>query len=158
MSKEKTLSVSAIKQGTVIDHIRPQQALKIIRLLKFADHENRVTVGLNLKSQSMGLKDLIKIENVFLTETQAAQIAIFSPAATVVVIENYQVKQKFSVSLPETVENVWICPNLRCITRTEPFPTFFLVEENNRHIWLRCRYCEMCFSRDEMQENLPLIS
>lgn len=152
MKPEKTLSVSAIKEGTVIDHIRPQQALKIIRLLRLNDHENRVTVGLNLKSRSMGLKDLIKIENVFLTELQASQIAIFSPKATVVVIQNYQVARKFLVSLPETISHVLACPNSRCVTNTEPFSTHFIVEENNHHVLLRCKYCEKLFSRDEMHE------
>lgn len=152
MKPEKTLSVSAIKEGTVIDHIRPQQALKIIRLLRLNDHENRVTVGLNLKSRSMGLKDLIKIENVFLTELQASQIAIFSPKATVVVIQNYQVARKFLVSLPETISHVLACPNSRCVTNTEPFSTLFIVEENNHHVLLRCKYCEKLFSRDEMHE------
>ncbi|HSX11573.1 MAG TPA: aspartate carbamoyltransferase regulatory subunit, partial [Chlamydiales bacterium] len=123
MLKEKTLSVSAIKEGTVIDHIRAGQALKIIRLLRLNANENRVTVGLNLRSQSVGLKDIIKIENVFLTESQAAQIAIFSPQATVNVIQNYGVAKKFKVEMPEVTAAVLACPNARCITNVERVPT-----------------------------------
>lgn len=149
--KEKTLSVSAIKEGTVIDHIQAGQSLKIIRLLRLAE-ENRVTVGLNLKSRTKGLKDIIKIENVFLTEHQAAQIAIFSPAATVNVIENYAVSKKFRVQLPEAIAAVLSCPNPRCITNIEKIPTLFTLEENNSHVILRCKYCEKLFSRDDMKE------
>lgn len=153
--KEKTLSVSAIKEGTVIDHIQAGQALKIIRLLGFSANENRVTVGLNLKSHSTGLKDIIKIENVFLTESQAAQIAIFSPSATVNVIENYKVAKKFRVRMPEAIAAVLFCPNSRCITNAETVPTFFSVEENNQHITLRCKYCEKIFPRDATKEKSP---
>jgi aspartate carbamoyltransferase regulatory subunit len=155
--KEKTLSVSAIKEGTVVDHINAGQALKIIRLLRLlrlAANENRVTVGLNLKSGSHGLKDIIKIENVFFTESQAAQIAIFAPSATVNVIENYKVAKKFRVQLPETVAGALSCPNPRCITNSERIPTFFTIEENNSHVILRCKYCEKLFSRDDMHEKV----
>ncbi len=150
--KEKTLSVSAIKEGTVIDHILAGQALKIVRLLRLAADGKRVTIGLNLKSQSTGLKDIIKIENVFLTESQAAQIAIFSPSATVNVIENYKVAKKFHVRMPDAISSVLACPNIRCITNFEAIPTLFTVEENNSKVILRCKYCEKLFVRDEMRE------
>lgn len=150
--KEKTLSVSAIKEGTVIDHIRAGKAMKIIRLLHFAENERRVTVGLNLKSESTKLKDIIKIEGVFLSPAQAAQIAIFSPKATVNVIDNYKVAKKFRVEMPEAIAAVLACPNPRCITNAEKIGTLFTVEENNSQVILRCRFCEKCFSRDEMEE------
>lgn len=149
--KEKTLSVSAIKEGTVIDHIQPGQALKIVRLLCLSDQETRVTIGLNLKGKS-GLKDLIKIENAFLSESQAAQIAIFSPRATVNVIENFKVAKKFPVSLPESISSVLACPNFRCTTNQETLPTFFSIEENNHRITLRCKYCEKHFTREDLRE------
>ena len=152
--KEKTLSVSAIKEGTAIDHIRAGQALKIVRLLRFAAEGRRVTIGLNLKSGSLGLKDIIKIEDVFLTPSQAAQIAIFSPSATVNVIENYKVAKKFRVEMPEAIGSVLACPNSRCVTNGESLPTLFTVEENNSQVTLRCHFCEKSFSRDEIKENL----
>lgn len=150
--KEKTLSVSAIKDGTVIDHILAGKALKIIRLFRLAAEQKRVTVGLNLKSGSRGLKDIIKIENVSLTPSQADQIAIFSPQATVNVIENYKVAQKFTVQLPEAIAGILSCPNHCCITHIDRIPTLFTVEENNSHVTLRCKYCEKLFHRDEMSE------
>ncbi|MCC2666600.1 MAG: pyrI, partial [Gammaproteobacteria bacterium] len=47
----KTLPVSAIKNGTVIDHIRPGQAPRIMHLLKVLESKNKVTMGLNLPSK-----------------------------------------------------------------------------------------------------------
>ena len=57
----ETLSVSAIKNGTVIDHISPGQALRIIQLLSLPSSKYTVTIGLNLHSKLIGIKDLIKI-------------------------------------------------------------------------------------------------
>jgi len=148
----RMLSVSAIKEGTVIDHVAVGNALKIISLLKLADNEACVTVGLNLKSQSMGLKDLIKVENLTLTPTHAAQIAIFSPRATINVIVNYKVAKKFPVQMPEAIQSVLNCPNDRCITHSEPVQTLFTVEENNGSVLLRCRFCEKLFSQNIVHE------
>ena len=148
--KEKTLSVSAIKDGTVIDHIKAGQGLKIVRLLTLA--EARITVGLNLKSASLGLKDLVKVEGVFLTPQEAAHIALFSPSATVNVIEQYKVVKKFSVALPEAVSGVLQCPHPQCITHSEAVPSRFSVEASNGLIVLRCRYCEKTFLRDELKD------
>jgi len=154
--KEKPLSVSAIKEGTVIDHIRAGQALKIIRILRLYTNDHQVTIGLNLKSRSSDLKDIIKIENIFLTEDQAGQIAIFSPHATVNVIQNYKVAKKFKVQMPETVDAVLVCPNNRCIANMERIPTLFTIEESDSQAILRCKYCEKIFSRDQMHEKAPL--
>jgi len=150
---EKTLSVSAIKEGTVIDHIAAGSALKIISLLRLSENKTRVTVGLNLKSRSMGLKDLIKVENLFISPAHAAQIAIFAPKATITAIENYKVAKKFKVEMPEAIPSVLMCPNALCITRREPIQTLFTVEENISSVLLRCRFCEKLFSLDEAHEH-----
>ncbi|MBU6383027.1 MAG: aspartate carbamoyltransferase regulatory subunit [Verrucomicrobia bacterium] len=149
--KEKTLSVSAIKDGTVIDHIQPGAALKIMNILQLYAENRQVTIGINLKGAS-GLKDIIKIENVLLTETQAAQIAVFSPHATVNVIQNYQVTKKFKVQIPEKIDSLLACPNTRCIGNSEKIATLFLVEESGHQVTLRCKYCEKRFTRDQMHE------
>jgi aspartate carbamoyltransferase regulatory subunit len=139
---ENKLFVSAIKDGTVIDHIAAGQAMNLLRHLKFAELKTHVTIGLNLKSASRGFKDLIKLEGIFLTEIQANQIAIFSPTATVNVIQDYKVAKKFSVSLPEKIEELLSCPNRCCVSHSEKVATVFKVEENNGHVLLRCKFCE----------------
>lgn len=152
--KEKTLSVSAIQQGTVIDHITCGQALQVIRILQLFTEKNLVTIGLNLRSHSNSLKDIVKIENVILSEMQAAQIAIFSPFATVNVIENFEVAKKFKVQMPGTIDKVLSCPNPRCVTNVETICTKFHVEETHT-IVLTCAYCEKRFSKDLMHVREP---
>ena len=76
-----TRTVEALKQGTVIDHIPAGQGLTILRLFKLSETGERVTVGLNLSSRHMGAKDIIKVENIALSEEQANELALFAPQA-----------------------------------------------------------------------------
>lgn len=149
---EKKLSVSAIKDGTVIDHVSSGSALTIIKLLKLLRDKKRVTVGLNLSSDSMGYKDIIKIENRVLTEKEAHDIAVFAPEATINIIRNYHVEKKIKASMPSRIEKILICPNTRCISRKEPVDSLFTVEEYKNKVHLRCKYCEKVFERDEIKE------
>ena len=93
---EKELSVSAIENGTVIDHIPAGQGMRIVRLLKLADHKKKVTLGLNLPSKSLGYKDLIKVEGREISVEEANQIALFAPKASINIIRNFQIQKKFS--------------------------------------------------------------
>jgi len=148
----KTLSVSAIKNGTVIDHIVAGQALKIMRLLHVFDNKQQATVGLNLKSKSLGSKDLIKIENRIFSETEVNDIAIFAPEATVNIIEDFEVSRKFRAKLPKVISEILVCPNINCISRAEPVISSFYVEEYSKKIKLSCKYCEKEFNRDQVVE------
>ncbi len=148
----KTLSVAAIIDGTVIDHIPSGQALTLIKLLKLDEKEHCATVGLRLTSKSMRFKDLIKIEHYFLTEKEIHDIAIFAPKATINMIKNYKVTHKTHAELPSAVERILICPNHRCITRHEAIDTLFFVEAYKQNVHLRCNYCEKVFERDAIRE------
>lgn len=145
---EKVLSVAAIENGTVIDHIPAGSGLKIAKLLNLAGHKNKVTLGLNLPSQTMTYKDLIKIEEREISEQEASQIAVFAPKATISIIRNFQLVKKFSVSMPSTVEKILVCPNERCITHYEPIETRFRVISLGEHIELECYFCEKSFPHD----------
>lgn len=147
----KTLSVAAIKNGTVIDHIRAGQALRIMRFLRVLDaKKNKATLGLNLPSKLLGTKDIIKIENRALTNDEANEIVIFAPEATINLIQDFEVIQKFTTHLPASIANVFLCPNPPCITHTEAIETRFAIEDG-KHIKLRCHYCEKTFDRDQVK-------
>lgn len=146
----KTLSVSAIQNGTVIDHITSGQTLRIIHMLRLLHKKHKVTVGFNLPSKRMQLKDLIKIENHALTNREANEITVFAPDATINIIKNFEVVQKIITCLPHDISGVFICPNPACITHDEPIDTFFNIEEQGRQIKLVCKFCEKGFSRNEM--------
>jgi aspartate carbamoyltransferase regulatory subunit len=147
----KTLSVSAIKNGTVIDHIRSGQALRIMRLLRVLEAKHKVTLGLNLPSQLLGIKDLIKIETRELTNHEANEIMIFAPEATINIISDFEVLKKMETRLPSSIASVFICANPSCITHEECVDTLFYIKENGKHIWLICHYCEKTFDRDQVK-------
>lgn len=145
---KKTLSVAAIEDGTVIDHIPAGQGLRIVHLLKLADHRKKVTLGLNLPSELFRFKDLIKVEGREITEEEASQIAVFAPKATISIIRGFQLERKFSVTLPETITRVLSCPNNRCITNHERVTPRFSVNRYGVNVHLQCHYCEKSFAHD----------
>ncbi|MCG9598460.1 aspartate carbamoyltransferase regulatory subunit [Vibrio sp. Isolate25] len=152
MAKETQLQVEAIKNGTVIDHIPAQIGIKVLKLFSMDKSEQRVTVGLNLPSSALGHKDLLKIENIFISEEQASKLALYAPHATVNQIENYKVVKKLALDLPEQINNVFECPNSNCITHDEPVETSFKVFEKKDNVRLKCKYCEKVFSREIVTE------
>ncbi|MEK7623611.1 MAG: aspartate carbamoyltransferase regulatory subunit [Patescibacteria group bacterium] len=149
----KTLSVSAIKDGTVIDHVASGRALQIIRVLNLSANNQTVTVGLNLPSRAMGHKDLIKVEGLELSADEANRVAILAPEATMNIIKNYEVVKKFPVTIPEIIERLIACPNPACITNNEPMPTKFFVLNQKKKLQLSCAYCEKKFEQSEIKIN-----
>lgn len=61
MKDKKHLSVSAIENGTVIDHIPAQNLFKVISILGLDRIPNQITFGTNLESQRLGRKAIVKI-------------------------------------------------------------------------------------------------
>lgn len=145
------LSVSAIKSGTVIDHIVAGQALRIIYLLNLQKNNNQVTIGLSLPSKRLGIKDLIKIESRVLTEEEANEIVIFAPVATINVIENFKVVDKIKTHLPSVTHGVFTCSNRLCVTQTEPIESCHYIHDHGKKITLICHYCEKEFDRDQVK-------
>lgn len=146
------LSVSAIKKGTVIDHIPPGQAVNIIRKLELTNKKHTMTVGSYLTGKKAPFKDLIKIEYRLLTLHEMQDIAVLAPGATISVIEDYKVIQKTQVTLPSHVQGLFVCPNVNCITHTETMTSFFYVQPLQDTIRLTCRFCEKTFDREDMKE------
>ncbi len=151
MTKQQ-LQVEAIKTGTVIDHIPVQMGIKVLKLFALHQSDQKVTIGLNLPSAAMGLKDILKIEDVFISKVQANKLALYAPKATVNRIENYQVIRKLPLDLPTEITNIFACPNSNCITHTEPVVSHFNIIEKNADVRLKCQYCEKVFSRDVVTE------
>ena len=148
----KTLSVNAIENGTVIDHIPPGQAIRIASLLKLAHHENQITIGLNLKSSSTPFKDLIKISGHQLNEQEQHYVSLLAPQATINLIENFTVVKKFKGELPDKIIGLLVCPNPNCITNYETIRTRFNLLQQGAQNKLYCDYCEKSFSRQDIKE------
>ncbi|WP_338558584.1 aspartate carbamoyltransferase regulatory subunit [Erwinia sp. E_sp_B04_7] len=153
MTQDNKLQVEAIKRGTVIDHIPAQIGFKLLSLFRLTETDQRITIGLNLPSGEMGRKDLIKIENTFLTEDQINQLAVYAPHATVNRIDNYEVVGKISPEMPERIEHVLTCPNSNCISRSEPVSSSFAVKKRQDDVRLTCKYCEKSFAHHVVLAN-----
>ena len=80
--ENKKLSVEAIENGTVIDHIPAGLGLTILRQFKLLHYGSAVTVGFNLPSKTQGRKDIIKISGVAFDDEAANRLALFAPEAT----------------------------------------------------------------------------
>lgn len=140
----KQLLVSKIENGIVIDHIPAGRAFQVLRLLKLPV-DARALIAQNVESGSMGSKDLIKIEGTYLTSSEIDVIAFVAPDATLNIINDWQVKEKRRVSIPETLEGTFNCPNTLCPTnaRYGAPNTRFRVEtgEQLEETKLHCTYC-----------------
>ncbi len=137
----KQLQVSAIKNGTVIDHIESKNTFKVARILDIENEDQVVLVGMNLTSGNLGKKGIIKIEGKNLTQEEANKIALIAPDATLNIIKNYEVVEKRKVSLQEELAGIVKCFNPNCVSNHEKMQTHFRVESKDPPR-LRCHYCE----------------
>ncbi len=150
MNNKEKLKVDPIKNGTVIDHISAGKALHVADILNISDTDGEIMIGLNLSSRKMGKKDIIKIENRNLSQEEAGSIALVSPGATLIIIENYKVVQKEGIDIPEEIHKHIVCPNSACITNIENVSTRFKLADKNP-VQVRCGYCEKKYSIDKIK-------
>ena len=148
----KQLSVEAIETGTVIDNIAAGLGLAILNQFKLLHYGSAVTVGFNLPSKTQGNKDIIKIKEVLFDEKSANRLALFAPEATVNLIENFQVVRKLHLKMPDTISEVFRCPNPNCASHGEPVKSRFYVRQHQGQTRLKCHYCEKTFPREVVTE------
>jgi len=146
---EKHLKVSAIKDGTVIDHIPTKALFKVIKILKLEECSQMVTFGNNLDSKAMGTKAIIKIANRFFADEEVNKIAVVAPRAKLNIIRDYEVIEKRVVETPREIRGIVKCFNPSCITNTENIPTRFDVL-SDKPIAMKCFYCEKITNENEM--------
>lgn len=146
--KERT--VSAIKQGTVIDHIPSNYTFKVAEILGLDKMEKRVVIASNLESNKIGKKGIIKIEDVYLNQLGVQKIALIASNATLSVIKDYKVTEKTKLKRPNLIKSIIKCSNPNCITNKEKVVTQFTLESENP-ITARCRHCERPITEEEMR-------
>lgn len=139
--KDKRLSVSAIKNGTVIDHIPADVLFKVVSILKLDTIENMITIGNSLGSDKLGKKGIIKLSEVFFHDSEINKIAMVAPCAKLNIIRNYEVADKRVVQIPDEIVAIVKCVNPKCITNNEDVATRFKVV-SKAEVRLKCHYCE----------------
>ena len=142
--------VPHIKNGTVIDHIPAGAVLRLMEALQLDQSNHLITLGLNVESPSMGKKDLLKLEEIFLDSDDIEKIAIFAPKAVVNQIEKGNVVNKTPVKRPKLIKGFFQCPNSSCISNHEKTSRIFFVEEHPGSHRLRCKHCETLFDHQEV--------
>ena len=141
MGEVKHLSVSAIKNGTVIDHIPADTLFSVINILGLEAITNQITFGTNLESKKFGKKGIIKVSDIYFTEEEINKIALVAPAARLNIIRDYEVVEKHQLTIPEEIEGIVKCFNPACITNHEPVKTHFRII-SQKPLRLKCYYCE----------------
>ena len=136
------LVVSALENGTVLDHIPAENVYKALDLLGLKDIQNQITIGIKLNSKAQGRKGIIKIENRFFEDEELGKLALIAPMATVNVIRDFKVVEKKKLELPKEVIGIAKCRNPKCVTNHQPITTRFTVNVKGNETSLLCHYCE----------------
>jgi len=138
--KDTELRVSKIRNGTVIDHVAAGEALHVLAILGIdGSGGESVSLGMNVPSEKMGLKDIVKVEGREMSETELDVLSLIAPRATVNIVRDYAVVEKTELEAPDEVVGLLRCPNRHCITNAgEPVETRFDVIPDG----VRCAYCD----------------
>jgi len=150
MKDKKQLSVSAIQNGTVIDHIPAKNLFKVITILGLDKIGNQITFGTNLESQRLGKKAIIKIAGKYFEKDEINRIAVVAPSAKLNIIKDYEVVEKMLVDVPDGISGIIKCVNPKCITNNEKVLTNFIVVDK-KTVSLKCHYCEKITDPEHME-------
>ncbi|MDD8049676.1 MAG: aspartate carbamoyltransferase regulatory subunit [Thomasclavelia sp.] len=134
------MKIDSIVNGIVLDHITAGKAMEVFEALKLEELDCSVAIIMNVKSNKMGRKDIIKIDNDY--EIDLDVLGYIDPNITVSIIKDKKTIEKKKLKLPKRIVNVAKCKNPRCITSVETHldQIFYLANEKERIY--RCAYCE----------------
>lgn len=150
--KRVELKVSALENGTVIDHIPADNLFHAIHILNLQHSTNQIYFGTNLSSEKYGVKGIIKVRDRFFKTEEINKIALVAPTATIIEIRDFEVVSKTKIETPKEVNKFVKCFNPKCITNAtnQYVPTRFYVIKDAGELKLRCHYCEKTTTKDTM--------
>ena len=89
----------------------------------------------------MGRKDIIKIDQDIDIDMEV--IGFIEPNATINIVKDNKLVDKYNVKMPEKIVNIAKCQNPRCITSIEKdLDQIFTLTDKENQVY-RCKYCEM---------------
>ncbi len=138
----KELVVSALENGTVLDHIPAENVYKALDILNLKGVESQITIGINLVSKLYGRKGIIKIADKFFEDEDLNKLALIAPKATVNVIRDFKVVEKKTLKMPQEIVGIARCQNPKCVTNHQPIKTRFTTIAKGDEITLLCHFCE----------------
>lgn len=149
MDKKRELKVSAIENGTVIDHIPQGTVMQVMNILNLENFNDQIYFGANLESKKYGKKGIIKVSGRFFQAEEINKISLVAPTVTVIEIRDFMVSNKFNVETPKEVNGFVKCINPKCITNNENVKTKFSIIDKEK-VTLRCHYCEKTTKKENM--------
>ena len=148
--------VTAFRNGTVVDHIPSGYAMQVIRILRInTERATPVSLVMNVPSDKLGRKDVLKIEDRELDQEDLDRLALIAPAASIAIIRNHAVAEKMRVELGDDLVNIAKCSFSNCITKSdrEPLPQRMKVF-SREPLEVRCYYCGRGQEIDELIGNI----
>lgn len=153
-NKRKELKVSAIRNGTVIDHIPSDKSFEVINILNLRTTTNQIYFGTGLESSKFGKKGIIKISDKYFATDEISKIALVAPHATLIEITDYEVTRKEKIHLPEVIDKIVKCFNPKCVTNVQDVATKFkVVNDYKGEMKLACHYCEKTMGKKSITFN-----
>ena len=134
------MNIDSIRNGYVIDHIKPGKALEIYEYLNLGELDCSVAIIKNAKSNKMGKKDIIKIDQKL--DIDMNVLGYIDSNITINVIEDDKRIEKFHPETPEKLINIVECKNPRCITSVEQELDQVCILTDRVNGVYRCKYCE----------------
>ncbi len=134
------MNIDSITNGIVLDHITAGKSMQIYQDLELDKLDCSVAIIKNVKSNKLGRKDIIKIDQDYSINLDV--LGYIDPDITVSIIKDGKTVEKKKVELPERLVNILTCKNPRCITGTEQgIDQIFKLANRGKRIY-RCIYCE----------------
>ena len=155
MSEEGMRRVTAIQNGTIIDHVPAGSSLKILGMLGLLDNRSTpISFAMNVPSKKLDRKDVMKVEDRELTQQELDRLAIIAPDASVSIIRDYRVVEKRTVELGDELTNVARCSYSNCIMNNPREPLHRILVHSRNPLELRCAYCGKTQSVDDIVNHL----
>ncbi|OGY52500.1 MAG: hypothetical protein A2951_00500 [Candidatus Buchananbacteria bacterium RIFCSPLOWO2_01_FULL_56_15] len=154
---DRDLFFTYVRNGTVIDRLRPGTASLVRRLGQkaglFRGPRRQITIGEGVDSKALpGGKEIIQLHNRWPSFQLAATIGIIAPDVRFSFMRKDDEEKEYrrlEFPLPKAVAKLFVCPNPDCVTNCDPeAETFFWVKgqkEEPSDVSLECAYCQHCF-------------
>jgi aspartate carbamoyltransferase regulatory subunit len=134
------MNIDGVRNGIVLDHIRPGKSIEIYEMLGLGKLDNMVAMIQNVNSEKYGKKDIIKIDENL--DIDYDVLGYVDSNITVNIVKDCKRVKKIHMELPETLRNVVKCKNPRCITSVEQEIVHeFKLVDREKKIY-RCCYCD----------------
>ena len=134
------MNIDSIRNGIVLDHIKPGKAMEIYRFLGLDALDCSVAIIQKAPSKKQGRKDIIKIDSEMSLDLNI--LGFIDPEITVNVIKDGELVEKKHLHLPKQIKDVLKCKNPRCITSVEQELSHVFVLTDPKKAVYRCVYCE----------------